>query len=144
MTTTAIDIDIDQLMALWATPPADDAAALSRIRSLYTDPVEINGATVTADDLLARVRSMQLAYRDLRHELIERVDAPGRLVVAFRLRGVHAGPLATPLGTVPATQRPFEVRVIDILTLTEGRISTVTMIADELAQLRMLGALTLT
>jgi hypothetical protein len=141
--TTATTIDTDQLMGLWATPPADDAAALTLIRSLYTDPVVINGATFTAADLLTRVRSMQASYQDLRHEMIERVDAPGRLVVAFRLRGVHSGPLATPLGTVEATGRPFEVRVIDVLTLTDGRISAVTMVADELSQLRMLGALTL-
>ena len=141
--TTATTIDTDQLMGLWATPPADDAATLALIRSLYTDPVVINGSTFTAADLLTRVRAMQGSYQDLRHEMIERVDAPGRLVVAFRLRGVHTGPLATPLGTVEATGRPFEVRVIDVLTLTDGRISAVTMGADELSQLRMLGALTL-
>lgn len=142
--TTATTIDTDQLMGLWATPPADDAATLTLIRSLYTDPVVVNGATFTATDLLTKVRSMQESFRDLRHEIIERVDAPGRLVVAFRLSGVHAGPLATPLGTIAATGRRFEVRVIDVLTLTDGRISAVTMVADELSQLRMLGALALT
>jgi hypothetical protein len=142
--TTATTIDTDRLMGFWATPPVDDTAALTLIRSLYTDPVVINGATFAATDLLARVRAMQGSYRDLRHEIIARVDAPGRLVVAFRLRGVHSGPLATPLGTVAATGRPFEVRVIDVLTLTAGRISAVTMAADELSQLRGLGALALT
>jgi hypothetical protein len=136
-------VDPDELMSLWATPPAEDAEALARIRALYTDPVIINGTVFTAHDLLARVRSMQGAYQDLRHELLERVDAPGRLVIAFRLRGTHTGPLATPLGTVAATGRDFDVRVIDVLTLTEGRIGEVTMVADELGQLRMLGALTL-
>jgi hypothetical protein len=64
--TTATTIDTDQLMGLWATPPADDAATLTVIRSLYTDPVVVNGATFTATDLLTRVRSMQESYRDLR------------------------------------------------------------------------------
>src|SRR3954454_943526 len=135
----------DELMGLWATPPSDDRAALAALARLYTDPVTINGTAITALDLLARIRAMQLAYRDLQHEVIERVDAPGRLVVAFRLRGVHVGPLATPLGLVAATGRPFEVRVIDVLTLDgDDRISAVTMVADELAQLVSLGALTLT
>jgi hypothetical protein len=136
-------IDTDRLMGLWADPPAEDAAALAGIRALYTDPVQINGASMTAVDLLARVRSMQRAYSGLRHELVERVDAPGHLVLAFRLRGTHTGPLATPFGELPATGRLFEVRVIDILTLTEGRISAVTMVADELGQLAALGALRL-
>ena len=134
MIDTAV-IDTDRLMGLWADPPADDDAALAGIRALYTDPVQINGTMMTALDLLARVRGMQRAYSGLRHELVERVDAPGRLVIAFRLRGTHTGPLATPFGELAATGRPFEVRVIDILTLTDGRISAVTMVADELGQL---------
>ena len=142
MIDTAV-IDTDRLMGLWATPPADDAAALAGIRALYTDPVQINGTMMTALDLLARVRGMERAYSGLRHELVERVDAPGRLVIAFRLRGNHTGPLATPFGELAATGRPFEVRVIDILTVTDGRVSAVTMVADELGQLAGLGALRL-
>ena len=142
MIDTAV-IDTDRLMGLWATPPADDDAALAEIRGLYTDPVPVNGTMMTALDLLARVRGMQRAYSGLRHELVERVAAPGRLVIAFRLRGNHTGPLATPFGELAATGRTFEVRVIDILTLTDGRISAVTMVADELGQLAGLGALRL-
>src|SRR6478672_2118331 len=131
MSDTAV-IDTDHLMGLWADPPADDVSALAAIRALYTDPVQINGTTMTALDLLARVRGMQRAYSGLRHELVERVDAPGRLVIAFRLRGTHTGPLATPFGELAATGRTFEVRV-----------SAVTMVADELGQLAALGALRL-
>ena len=142
---THVDATLDpvRLMNLWATPPVDDVRALEEIRSLYSDPVTINGAAFTAFDLLVRIRAMQAAFRDLRHELIQRVDAPGTLVIAFRLRGVHIGPLTTPLGVVPATGRNFETRVIDILTLTGNRISAVMMVADELAQLRALRVVTL-
>ena len=100
----------------------------------------INGTRFTADELVARIRALQDAYRDMRHEVIERVDTPGRLAVAFVLRGVHTGPLATPLGPVAATGRPFETRVIDVLTLIDGRIAVITMVADELGRLRALGA----
>lgn len=41
---------------------AHDEAALAGIRALYTDPVQINGTTMTATDLLARVRGMQRAF----------------------------------------------------------------------------------
>jgi ketosteroid isomerase-like protein len=136
-------VDLDALMGLWTAPPADDAAALAAVRELYTDPVVINGAPMTAPDLLARIRATQRAYRELTHEIIERVDAPGRLVIAFRMGGVHVGPLASQLGTVAATGRPFQLRVIDVLTLTDGRISAVTMVADELGQLTALGAVAL-
>ena len=134
-------IDVDRLMTLWARPPATDAAALAEIRTLYTDPVPINGTSFTAHDLLARVRAMQGAYGALQHTVLDRVETADRLVLAFRLTGRHTGPLTTPLGELRTTWRNFTVRVIDILTVTDGRISAVTMVADELAQLMALGAL---
>ena len=136
-------LDVDRLMTLWATPPTTDDDALAELRALYTEPVQINGAAFTADDLLVRVRAMQRAYSGLRHAVLDRVETSDRLVVAFRLTGRHTGPLGTPLGEIAATGREFAVRVIDILTVTDGRISAVTMVADELTQLTALGALQL-
>lgn len=136
-TTTTL---VDRLMGLWASPPSDDAVALAEFEALYTDPVEINGTAMTPADLLARARVMQDSYTGLRHHLLERVEAPGQLAIAFRLSGTHTGPLPTPLGTVAASGRPIDVRVIDILTLTGGRISRVVMVADELGLLHGIGA----
>ncbi len=141
--TSSTLIDTDRLMALWTTPPGEDAAPLAEVRSLYTDAMRINGPSMTAIDLLARIRGTQRAYTGLRHELVERVDAPGRLVIAFRLHGTHTGPLATPFGELADTGRDFTVRVIDILTLTDGLLSEVTMVVDELGQLAAPGVLRL-
>jgi ketosteroid isomerase-like protein len=135
---------VARLMGLWSTPlPDDDAEALAAFRGIYTDPVEVNGTTMALDDLLARGRAMQRAYGGIGHRLIDRVDAPGRLVVAFHLLATHTGPLETPLGTVAATGRPVDVRVVDVLTLTGGRVSAITMVADELTALHRLGVLAL-
>jgi len=57
------------------------------------------------------------------------------VAVAFRLSGRHVGTLTTAAGPVPATGRALEVRVIDVLTITEGRISGIWMVADELGAL---------
>lgn len=135
--------DTDELMGLWSDPPAGDDAALALIRTLYADPVVINGTAVPAPDLLARLRELHGACSDLRHEVLDRVDTPDKIAVAFVLRGVHTGPLATPLGPVAATGRPFEARVIDVLTLVDGRIGEIVMVADELGRLLALGALRL-
>ena len=142
MTTTDL---VTRLLDLWSTPlPADDATALARFAALYTDPVTINGAAMSLADLLARARATQTAYGGIEREVLERVEASGKLVVAFRLTGTHTGPVATPLGVVPATGRPVDLRVIDVLTITDGRISDVVMVADELANLHRLGVLALT
>ncbi|MDD7942330.1 ester cyclase [Actinomycetospora lutea] len=135
---------VTRLMDLWSTPlPDDDAAALAAFAGLYTDPVTINGTSVSLADLLTRARGVQGAYGGLDREILEQVEAPGKVVVAFRMLGTHTGPLATPLGTVPATGGPVDLRVIDVLTLTDGRISGIVMVADELGNLHRLGALAL-
>lgn len=138
------DTDLtERLFALWIDPPADDDAALAAIRALYTDPVEVNGTPLTAVDMLARARALHRAYSGLHHELLDVVEAPGRLVVAFRMHGTHTGPLPTPLGTVAATGRPVAVRTIDVLTVDDGRIAAVCVVGDELGTLLGLEALAL-
>ena len=130
---------IERLLNTWMHPPPDDTAALAALRQLYTDPVEINGVATSAVDLLERLRMMHRTYTGLRHELLDRAETPDRLVIAFRMHATHTGPL----GEVAATGRSVQVRVIDVLTLTEGRISRVVMVADDLALLHGLNAVAL-
>lgn len=135
---------VDRLMGLWTTPlPADDHRALTAVRALYTDPVEVNGTALAATDLLTRARGVQRAYSGLHHRLLDRVETPDRLVIAFRMCGTHTGPLVTPLGTVAPTGRAVDIRTIDVLTLDAGRVSRIHVVADELGLLAGLGALAL-
>ena len=135
---------VTRLLDLWSSPlPADDTAALAAFAQLYTDPVDVNGTIVTLADMLARARAIQGAFGDLDRVVLDRVEAPGKVVIAFRLVGTHTGPLPTPLGTVPATGGAVDLRVIDVLTLTEGRISGIVMAGDELGNLVRLGAVAL-
>jgi SnoaL-like polyketide cyclase len=71
-------------------------------------------------------------------QILDIVEAPGRVVVAFLMRGQHTGPFVSPAGTIAPTQREIEVRTIDVLTLTEGVISGIWVVADELGLLRQL------
>jgi len=133
----------ERLFAVWIDTPSDDATAVAAFRSLYTDPVEVNGVAIAATDLVARARALHRAYSGLRHEVLDVVAAPGRLVVAFLMRGTHTGPLATPLGTVAPTGRSVAIRTIDVLTVVEGRIAAVCVVGDELGNLVGLDAISL-
>ncbi len=86
---------------------------------------------------------MHRALDDVHPEPLRRIDAEGTIVIVFRMHGRHTGPLATPLGEIAPTGRPVEIRTIDVLTVTEGRISEVWVVADELSMLTGLGAVTL-
>ncbi len=135
--------DIDALLRAWSEPPDDDAAAAAVFRRLYTDPVTLNGTPVPAAQLVARARALGAMLEGATREVIDVVEDGDRVAVAFRLTGRHVGPYATRLGDVAATGRTLALRVIDVLTLVDGRIARVEMVADELGALHGLGAVAL-
>jgi hypothetical protein len=134
---------VEALLALWQQPPADDDAAAQAFAEFYTDPVPINGTPTSCAGLVARARALNRAFDGVSRTLVERVEAPGRLVFAFRMTGTHVGPLATALGEVAPTGREFSVLTIDVLTVTGGLISDVVVVSDELGLLTGLDAVTL-
>jgi hypothetical protein len=131
---------VERLVRLWTEPVAAPAEALAAFGEAYTNPVSINGVDVPLVDLIARARGLQRAFADLRIELIEQIEAPGRLVIVFWQRGRHVGPLETLLGEINPTGREVEIRVIDVLSITEGRISAIQVVPDNLALAMQLGA----
>jgi hypothetical protein len=128
--------DVERLLRLWTDDlPQDDAAAAEAFRRVYTDPVTVNGTPLTAADLVARARVMQRALEQPQREVLAVSDAGGSVAVAFRLAGRQVGPLDTPAGRVAPTGRWIDVRIIDILTLSDERISGIWMVADWLGAL---------
>jgi hypothetical protein len=135
--------DLDALMRLWTSPlPADDDAAAGRFRELYHDPVTVNGSRLTATDLVARARGVQAMLEDAGHVVLDSFEAGDKVALAFRMRGRQVGPMATSLGPLAPNGQPFDMRVIDLLTLTDGRVSDIWMVADELGVLVSRGAVT--
>ncbi len=134
---------VDRLLALWTDTPADDEAAVAAFRELYTDPVRINGEPMTAAELVARARTLIAAFEGLRREVIDEFEAPGRVVVVYRLTGRHVGPVPTPLGELAATGRPIEGLTIDVLFIADDRITDVWATSDDLARLTKLDVLRL-
>jgi hypothetical protein len=86
---------------------------------------------------------LQRAFDQLGMHIVDAVETPDRVVLAFLMRGRHVGPFHSPLGVVAPTQREVEVRTIDVLTLTAGLVSDIWVVADDLGLLRQLGAVTL-
>lgn len=78
----------------------------------------------------------------LQHQVLERMDGPGRSAIAFRLSGRHTGPLQAPLGDVPASGRVLGALGLDIL-ISEDRVTGVWAVADWLGLLVQAQAITL-
>jgi hypothetical protein len=136
-----VSFDVERLLRLWTHPlPGDDDAAAAAFRELYADPVSVNGAPLAALDLVARARRLQRALAEPEREVLAVADAGDTVAVAFRLAGRQVGPLDTPAGPVPASGRRIDLRVIDVLTLPDGRIGSIWMVGDWLTTLADLGA----
>jgi len=137
---TRVPFDVDRLLRLWTDPlPEDDGAAADSFRRLYADPVTVNGAPLSALDLVGRARRMQAALERPECELLAVTDAGTSVAVAFRLAGRQTGPLDTPVGRLPATGAVIDLRIVDVLTITDGRVSAIWMIADWLTPLAAAG-----
>jgi uncharacterized protein YndB with AHSA1/START domain len=137
-------LDVERLLQLWTgLLPGDDEAAAAAFRELYVDPVVVNGAPLVATELVTRARAMHHALDGLSGEVLAVADAGSTVTLVLRLTGRQVGPLDTPAGRLPATGRPMDLRVIDVLTLTDGRISSIWMVADWATALTAAGVLRL-
>ena len=134
---------VERLLPLWTHPvdARDDAQAA--FGQVYADPVVVNGTEMTIAELVDRARSLQRAFDRLGMDILDTVETPGRIVIAFVMRGRHVGPFVSPLGSIAPTQRDIEVRTIDVLTITGGLISAIWVVSDDLGLLRQLGAIKL-
>jgi len=136
--------DVERLLQLWTgSLPDDDEAAAASFRALYVDPVVVNGTPLAARDLVTRARGIRQGPEGLEEEVLAVADAGSTVALAFRLTGRQVGQLETPVGRLPPTGRPIDLRVIDVLTLTDGRISSIWMVADWATALTTAGVLRL-
>ena len=132
---------VDRLFQLW-THPSDDRRVLEReIRSIYTDPVVLNGHRTPLSVLIDRAETMAGAFSEQSTELLEVVHAEDHLAFAFVRRGRHTGVFESSLGPIEPSGREFEFRGVDIFTVVEGKIAGGSAIFDEIGLLRLLGAL---
>jgi ketosteroid isomerase-like protein len=134
---------VDRVMALWTGPIPDGSDGEAAFGECYAERLTVNNAEFLLADLVARARVLHAAHSDIRAELLQVLAAPEHVVVAFVMHVRHTGPLPTPLGTLPATGRAAAARTIDILTVRDGKITDITVVADELGMLTQLGALRL-
>ncbi len=133
--------DVDRLLRLWTDPlPADDASAAAAFAELYTDPVTVNGVPLPASDLVGRARVLQGALERPEREVLAVADAGDSVAIAFRLAGRQVGPLDTPAGRLPPTGQWIDIRIIDVLTLSDGRVREIRMVADWVPALAAAGA----
>lgn len=139
-----MSLDVKSLLDLWARPITDAESGRDAFARWYADPVTINGAPVALSDLVRRAEDMQAAFETLDRQIESLIESGDRAVLSFSMTGRQVGPLSTSAGILAPTQLPITLRVIDLLTIRDGLITDVTMVADELGGLAAVGAVALT
>jgi hypothetical protein len=132
---------VPRLLALWTEPIDARPDPEADFRALYADPVPVNGVPFRVAELVARARALQATFGVRRAELVHELSCGDKLVIGFYLHVRHTGTAQTPIGPVPATGKEISVRTTDILTVRDGLISDIWVIADDLGMLTQLGAL---
>ena len=131
---------LERLLPLWTEPVDGRGDPEAAFGEVYADPVVVNGTEMSLTALVARARSLQQAFDQLGMDILDTVETPDRVVVAFEMRGRHVGPYASPLGTVAPAGRDIAVRTIDVLTIAGGLVTAIWVVADDLGLLRQLDA----
>jgi predicted ester cyclase len=133
---------LDRMLGLWDKPFASRNEARAAFATVYAEQMTLNGQPLSLDDLVTRSVNLQSTYADQQREVIHHIEAGDQVIIGFYLTGRQIGPVETPLGVVPPTGKTVRIQVTDILTLRDGRIADIWMMASDLSLLMQLGALT--
>ena len=117
--------------ALWSAPPPDAVLGVEAFAGLYRDPVRVNGVVTPLPEFVGRARQLLGALDDVRHEIHEQVEAPGRLAFAFQLTARHTGPLTISDEVYEAAGNEITIQGMDIFLLDdEGFVTDVWALND--------------
>ena len=83
---------LDRLVPLWTQPVGAWPDPVAAFAEVYTDPVLVNGTELALTGLIGRASALQRAFDGLGMQVLDIVDAPGRVVVAFMMRAAMVGP----------------------------------------------------
>jgi hypothetical protein len=125
----------ERLLALWRVPPDSRDDPIADFSAFYADPTLINGTPIAVQDLVARARGLHAAFSEHQMAVVDRVVEEGKVAIAFRHSARQTGPWVTPVGTIEPTGRVVSGLGIDVLTVAEGRVTEIWVLADELQRL---------
>ena len=96
-----------------------------------------DGATSGIDGLRALITELRSQFSDLHLEIQDTATSGDRVWLRIRSTGTNDGPL----WGRPATGRPIDITVMDVMRVADGRMVEHWGVADRLAVLKQVGAM---
>lgn len=104
--------------------------------------VDPTGTYTGQEEVETYHRAIFEPFSDLRLEAEIRANDGATIVGEAVMSGTHSGPLPLPGGeSLPPTGRRFSLRLVDVVTIVEGRVARKDIYYDNLDFLRQLGVL---
>jgi steroid delta-isomerase-like uncharacterized protein len=127
---------------LWVALETQRFEILGEICSPESAIVMPGGIRLRGVDQLAQLLgAYTAAFPDLRHEVVDFVEAEDKIALELRISGTHTGTMQTPNGPIPATGRQVVWESVDFVTVAGGKIASWHAYYDQLAFLAQLGLL---
>jgi steroid delta-isomerase-like uncharacterized protein len=93
------------------------------------------------DEVISVLAGFREAFPDIRHEIVDVVEASDKIAIELKVIGTQTGVFRTPQGDVPPTGRSVVWESVDVITLRDGLIATWHTYFDQMAFLAQLGLL---
>jgi steroid delta-isomerase-like uncharacterized protein len=85
------------------------------------------------------IRSYRAAAPDLRVTIDDMIAEGDKVALRWTTHGTERGPLHTPLGIAPATERPISIPGVNIFRIVNGQIAEEWIVWDTLSWAQQLG-----
>jgi ketosteroid isomerase-like protein len=121
-----------------------DAHDLDGVKASFTEDAEIVAPGVELhgkEEIEGWIRVFITAFPDLEHDVRSVIETGDACVFEVRFSGTHTGPLASPDGDIPPTEKPFVLDYVHVSRFENGRIRSDHVYFDQLTFLTQLGLL---
>jgi ketosteroid isomerase-like protein len=107
---------------------AAEVKDVDQFKSLFTEDgyfYDVSaGVKYRGEELGRSIDIYATAFPDMHRELYDLYVAGDVVVVELSLNGTHRGPLALPVGTIPATGKEMHAPCCDVFYLKEGKVTS--------------------
>ncbi len=143
-------------MSTEETAAQDNAVLARRLYQLFSEGRMDEVAALAAEDMetvlvpfgqtfrgregfAAFMSGFKSAFPDLKLNITNQVATRDYVVSEFTGRGTHTGPLATPAGEIPPTNKVVDFTVCEVWRIKDGKIASLHNYQDAASMMRQLG-----
>ena len=94
-----------------------------------------------AGEIIDAWRGWAKAFPDSKATIVREIASGDTAVFELVWKGVHTGPLQTPTGTIPASNKPIEMPACQVVQVEGGKVKSGSHYFDMLTMLTQIGAM---